>query len=210
VDQQRRADEAGWRSKAVFAALRKVSAPIQCGPIGFMRGVARLKAFADPVDTRPCGALANSRDWALGHPMRRRAIIARIAWIFLALLLGVDLGAGRGFVLCVAPNEHVAVEDALASARCHAGQRAGSETLADASTALGGSPSSCRDTVLLEPSLQLRWSRDANLGFEQLAATATIALPLPGPLRLARTSEKHSRFMPFSPARLLRSVILLV
>jgi len=141
--------------------------------------------------------------------MRRRVIAARISWILLALLLGIDLGA-RGFVLCVAANDHVAVEDTRAFSRCHGSESSGSATEARALAHLDDFASSCRDSVLLEPTLQLRSAADLKPVFKPLAGSAIVASPLPGLLRVTRSLERRSGFTPDAPARLLRSVILLV
>lgn len=77
--------------------------------------------------------------------MRRRTHKRALAAFCLAALAIVQATAVRGFVLCRAPGQHVAIEDVLASARCHASE---SGSVEQSGEFLSSAPAQCVDTPL--------------------------------------------------------------
>lgn len=77
--------------------------------------------------------------------MRRRTHKRALAAFCLAALAIAQATALRGFVLCRAPGEHVAIEDVLASARCHASDVESGE---QSGARLSSAPAECVDTPL--------------------------------------------------------------
>lgn len=77
--------------------------------------------------------------------MRRRTHKRALAAFCLAALAVVQATALRGFVLCRAPGEHVAIEDVLGSARCHASEFGSGE---QGDSRLASAPPQCVDTPL--------------------------------------------------------------
>ena len=77
--------------------------------------------------------------------MRQRTHQRALAAFCLAALAIVQATALRGFVVCRAPGEHVAIEDVLASARCHASEFGSGE---QGDTRLASAPPQCVDTPL--------------------------------------------------------------
>jgi len=130
------------------------------------------------------------------------------ACLLLALLFVAEAAPAGGLVLCRAPGDHVALENAAASERCHstgafaaAMERLGADGLRAAAP--------CVDTPVLEGSPPTRQVPDATLGnFAAHACSVAILPPLTAPIPRAvdRSADAASDRMP----RLLRSVVLVL
>lgn len=141
--------------------------------------------------------------------MRRRTYRAAFAWVYLGLFFLVGVTPVHGLILCRVPGEHVAIEDAVAAARCHATGtvRPASELSYEGTIVL--SSSACVDTPLIPAFL-----RSPQIGFSQALGwfapftVSTLIPPVP-PVEF-QMIERRTPFAHDGALRSLRSVILLV
>lgn len=141
--------------------------------------------------------------------MRYRVQRSTLASLLLALLFLAEAAPAGGLVLCRAPGDHVALESAVASERCHtSGALPGSMETPDAAGLLRSAPP-CVDTPVLEAAPPSRQALDATLAnLVSLAGSVAILPPLAAPIPRAvyRSADAASDRMP----RLLRSVVLVL
>jgi len=132
-----------------------------------------------------------------------------LASLLLALLFVAEAAPAGGLVLCRAPGDHVALENAVASEQCHAeGDLAPSAEVPGAAGLLR-TATPCVDTPVLEASPPSRQALDATIAnLVSLAGSVAILPPLAAPIprALDRSAAAPSDRMP----HLLRSVVLVV
>jgi hypothetical protein len=132
-----------------------------------------------------------------------------LASLLLALLFVAEAAPAGSFVLCRAPGDHVALENAVAFERCHtAGAFAPSNEIPGASGLLRAAPP-CVDTPVLAAAPPYRQALDATLAnLVSPAGSVAIVPPLAAPIPRAvdRSADAASDRMP----RLLRSVVLVL
>jgi hypothetical protein len=139
---------------------------------------------------------------------KRASRLLRHGVVGLALLLQVvaTFGATRGLILCIQASGHVAVEDYAAMARCHAPAGA-LATHAVGDVSVRGAPERCVDTQLLED------IREGSAAPRQSGAVP-VALAASGGLGLhdafAGRAIRLREPPPAKPARVLRSIVLLI
>lgn len=140
-------------------------------------------------------------------PMRYRVHRSTLASLLLGLLFIAEAAPAGSLVLCRAPGDHVALENAVASERCHTeGALAPSTEVPGASGVLRAA---CMDTPVLEASPLLRQALDATLAsLVSHAGSVAILPPLAAPIQRAvdRSAAATSGRMP----HLLRSVVLVL
>lgn len=139
--------------------------------------------------------------------MRRRTHKRALAAVCLAALAIVQATALRGFVLCRAPGEHVAIEDALASARCHASETGSFE---QSGALLSSTPAQCVDTPLGLAIQAADRGQQLSVALTPLFALLSQAIvPPTHPLTLYSRDLERSRVNQRALS-LLRTVILVV
>ena len=139
--------------------------------------------------------------------MRRRTHKRALAAFCLAALAIVQATALRGFVLCRAPGEHVAIEDVLASARCHASETGFVEQTGDA---LSSAPAQCVDTPLGLSIQAADRGQQISVSFTPLfALLSQDNVPPTRPLALY-SGDLHGSRVNQRTLSLLRTVILVV
>jgi len=142
-------------------------------------------------------------------PMRYRVHRSTLASLLLALLFVAEAAPAGSLVLCRAPGDHVALENAVASEQCHTeGALAPSNEIPGASGLLRAA-TPCVDTPVLEASPPSRQALDATLAnLVSLGGSVAILPPRAAtiPRAVDRSAAKAGDRMP----RLLRSVVLVL
>lgn len=142
--------------------------------------------------------------------MRHRIHTRLIACLCLSLMALAELGPARDLILCQAPGEHVAIEDAAASARCHSAA-AEEPTAAGYPTVLSDAPPDCIDTPLIQSYVQTGSSPTASELLRHPLRFVSASLVVSDPaLVSAVRAPGRAAVTQNGIQRLLRSVILLV
>ena len=123
--------------------------------------------------------------------------------------MSVELTPANGFVLCWAPGKHVAIEDTLAAAICHAPETEGASEGAAAGTVMSSPSVACIDTSLVQTVISSLKPETSTRATEQ-AFNCSAGLSPPPPLARVLPLQRHSAFSHTRAPWLIRSVILLV
>jgi len=135
---------------------------------------------------------------------------ALAGFVLLSLVLLSGAQPGVGLVLCRAPGRHVAIEDAISSARCHRGTESPAPaTTGGALLELASEP--CVDAPLVPPALRAADVSRAQSHGAAIAPAVAVTSPASfrvvdrSPLRRSPAPDARSGFR-----RILRTTVLLV